>query len=118
MKKILLVDDSPISRNLMKTLLLKTYEVLEAENGIDALNKVKTNDIDLFLLDLNMPDMNGIELTKELRKDAKYSSKPIIILSSEVRDEKKKEGKEAGATAWIIKDVDQQKLLDVINQLI
>jgi two-component system, chemotaxis family, chemotaxis protein CheY len=118
MKKILIADDSPISRNLMKTLLLKSYEVVESENGSDALAKAKANDIDLFLLDLNMPGMSGIGITIELRKDPKYSKKPIIILTSEVRDERKQEGKDAGVTGWIVKDVDQQKLLDVINQLI
>ena len=118
MKRILIADDSPISRNLMKTLFLKNYEVIESENGADALSKARSTDIDLFLIDLNMPDMNGIAVTKELRKEAKYSDKPIIILTSEVRDERKQEGKDAGVSGWIVKDVDQQKLLEVIEKLI
>lgn len=118
MKKILLADDSVISRNLIKTLLLKSYEVIESENANEALTKAKTNEIDLFLLDLNMPDMDGITLAKEIKKDARYSKKPIIILTSEVRNEKKQEGKEAGITGWIVKDVDQEKLLETINRII
>ena len=118
MKKILLADDSVISRNLIKTLLLKSYEVVESENANDALTIAKNNEIDLFLLDLNMPDMDGISLTKEIRKDPKNSQKPIIILTSEVRNEKKQEGKEAGITGWIVKDVDQEKILEVINRII
>ena len=118
MKKILLADDSPVSRNLMKTLLISNYDILEAENGSDALTKAKSNDIDLFLIDLNMPDMSGIDVTKELRTDQKYMKKPILILTSEVRDEKKQEAKDAGVNGWIVKDVDQNKLLDAINMLI
>jgi two-component system, chemotaxis family, chemotaxis protein CheY len=118
MKKILLADDSPISRNLMKTLLVSNYDVIEAENGTDALNKSKTNEIDMFLIDLNMPDMTGIAVAKDLRNDQKYGNKPILILTSEVREEKKQEAKDAGVNGWIIKDVDQKKLLDVINQLL
>jgi two-component system chemotaxis response regulator CheY len=118
MKRILLADDSPVSRNLMKTLLVSDYEVLEAENGTDALGKARANDIDLFLIDLNMPDMSGIDVTKELRREQKYIKKPILILTSEIREEKKQEAREAGVNGWIIKDVDQKKLLDAISQLI
>lgn len=118
MKKILLADDSPISRNLMKSLLLNNYEIIEAENGRIALELAQKNDIDFFLLDLNMPELDGIKLTIELRKIQKYNKIPIIILSSELREDKKDEGKEAGATGWIAKDVDESKLLEVISQLI
>lgn len=118
MKKILLADDSVISRNLIKTLLIRNYEVIESENANEALSKSKINEIDLFLLDLNMPDMDGITLSKEIKKDPRYSKKPILILTSEVRDEKKQEGKDAGVTGWIVKDVDQEKLLDAINRII
>jgi two-component system chemotaxis response regulator CheY len=118
MKKIFLPDDSPISRNLIKTLLLRDYEVLEAENGRQALEKARENDVSLFLLDLNMPDMNGVTLTKELRKESKYQKTPILILTSEVRDEKKQEGREAGVNGWIVKDVDQNKLMEAIRRII
>jgi two-component system, chemotaxis family, chemotaxis protein CheY len=118
MKKILLADDSLISRSLMKTLLVSYYNIIEAENGSDALNIVKTNNVDLFLIDLNMPDMTGIEVTKELRKDPRFLKIPILILTSEVRDEKKQEAREAGVSGWIIKDVDQKVLLETISRLI
>jgi two-component system chemotaxis response regulator CheY len=118
MKRILLADDSPVSRNLMKTLLISSYQIIEAENGADAISKAKSNEVDLLLIDLNMPDMTGIDVTKELRKDPKFIKKPILILTSEVREEKKQEAKDAGVNGWIIKDVDQKKLLEAINQLI
>ncbi len=118
MKKILLADDSPIVRNLMKTTLFKTYELVEAENGQDAVNKAQNNDIDLFLLDLNMPVMNGIDVAKELRKSGKYSSKPILICTSEVKEERKQEGKEAGVNGWILKTCDPATLLQTIDKLI
>jgi two-component system, chemotaxis family, chemotaxis protein CheY len=118
MKRILLADDSPISRNLMKTLLVSSYEIVEAENGTDAIAKARTNNIDLFLIDLNMPDMSGIAVTKELRKEPSMIKKPILILTSEVREEKKQEAKEAGVNGWIIKDVDQIKLLEAINKIL
>ena len=118
MKRILLADDSPVSRNLMKTLLVSNYEIIEAENGTDALAKAKSSEIDLVLIDLNMPDMTGIEVTRELRKESKYANKPILILTSEVREERKQEAKDAGVNGWIIKDVDQKKLLEVLEKLL
>lgn len=118
MKKILLADDSPIVRNLMKTTLFKTYDLVEAVNGHDAVEKAKQNDIDLFLLDLNMPIMSGIEAAKELRKLDKYKTKPILICTSEVKEEKKQEGKEAGVNGWIVKTVEPATLLEVIDKLI
>jgi two-component system, chemotaxis family, chemotaxis protein CheY len=118
MKKILLADDSPISRSLLKALLSSHFEVIESENGVDALNKAKAENIDLFLLDYNMPGINGINLTKSLRREEKYSTTPIIILTSEKREEKKEEGKNAGVSGWILKDASQTHLLEMINKML
>jgi two-component system, chemotaxis family, chemotaxis protein CheY len=117
-KKIMIADDSPIVRNLMKITLFKTYELVEAENGQDAVEKAKQNDIDLFLLDLNMPNMSGIEAAKELRKLDKYKTKPILICTIEVKEEKKQEGREAGVNGWIVKTGEPAKMLEVIDKLI
>ena len=118
MKRILLADDSPIVRNLMKTTLLKAYELVEAEDGQKAVEMAQQMDIDLFLLDLNMPNMNGINAAKELRKLEKYKTKPILICTSEVKEEKKQEGKDAGINGWIVKTVEPATLLEVIDKLI
>ncbi|MCK4797580.1 MAG: response regulator [Spirochaetes bacterium] len=118
MKKILLVDDSTAIRNIIKTALFGDYELLEAENGQVALNKAQENKIDLFLLDVNMPVMDGITCVKELRKTIKYSNTPIIMLTTESRDDKKQQGKEAGANGWIVKPCEPEKLLNVIKKMI
>ncbi len=118
MKKIMIIDDSPVTRNIFKTIFCQTYEIVEAENGTDALAKIKSENVDLFLSDLNMPDMSGIDIAKVIRKDPNNSKKPILIVSSEMRDEKKQEGKDAGVTGWISKDVDPNKLLEAINKLL
>ena len=118
MKTILLVDDSTIIRNIVKTALVGDYHMLEAENGQVGLDEANKQNIDLFLLDVNMPVMDGITLVKELRKIAKYSKTPIIMLTTESRDNKKSEGKEAGATGWIIKPVEPEKLVKVISKVI
>ena len=118
MKKILIVDDSTAIRNILKTALFGDYELLEAENGEVALNMANKNAIELFLLDVNMPVMDGITLVKELRKVPKYKTSPIIMLTTESRDEKKKQGKEAGANGWIVKPCEPEKLLNVVNKMI
>lgn len=118
MKKILIVDDSTAIRNIIKTTLVDGYELFEAENGKIAYETANVNVIDLFLLDVNMPIMDGITLVKELRKNPKYSTTPIIMLTTESRDEKKQQGKEAGANGWVIKPCDPEKLLEVIKKMI
>jgi len=118
MKKILLAEDSTAIRNILKTTLFEAYEITEADNGKTALQMASQTQIDLFLLDLNMPVMNGIELVRELRKLPQYAKTPMIMLTTEVRDEKRQEGKAAGANGWITKPCDPDKLLNVISKLI
>ncbi len=118
MKVIMLVDDSTSIRSILKSSLVAEYEVLEAENGQDALNKAAGKSIDLFLLDVNMPVMDGITLVGELRKDAKFAKTPILMLTTETKDERKQQGKDAGANGWIIKPCDPDKLLGAIKKLI
>jgi two-component system, chemotaxis family, chemotaxis protein CheY len=118
MKKILLVDDSTTIRNMLKTSLISEYEVIEAEHGKNALEKMATNDIDFFLLDVNMPVMDGLTLVKEIRKIPKYSTTPVVMLTTETKEERKEEGKIAGANGWIIKPCEPDKLLSVIKKFI
>jgi two-component system chemotaxis response regulator CheY len=118
MNKILVVDDSKAIRNIIKTALIDDYEIVEAENGEDAFEKANSNGISLFLLDLNMPVMDGISLVRILRKKTEYQKTPIIMLTTEARDEKKQEGKAAGATGWIVKPCNPEKLLSVIKKML
>lgn len=116
---ICIVDDSLISRAVVKKALINTEfdDVIEATDGVDALQKVSstTKKIDLFILDVNMPKMDGITLTKELRKTDK--STPIIILTSDHDEDKKKQALSYGATGWILKPVKPEKLLKLIQYI-
>ena len=118
MKKILVVDDSTAIRNIIKTALFGEYDILEAENGQVAFEVALENTINLFLLDVNMPVMDGISCVRKLRNLEKYYKTPIIMLTSESRESKKDEGKKAGATGWIVKPCDPEKLLGLVKKLL
>jgi two-component system chemotaxis response regulator CheY len=94
--------------------------VIEAEDGKDAVNKVKAvgdMKLDIVVTDLNMPEMDGIALIKELRKLTTFKFTPILMLTTEAATEKKKEGKEAGATGWIVKPFNPEVLLKTIAKV-
>ena len=118
MKKILLVDDSTAIRNILKTALVGEYQIIEAENGRQAVDRAVSEKVDLFLLDVNMPVMDGIAAVREIRKLTQYGTTPIVMLTTEVRETKKQEGRDAGANGWVIKPCEPDKLLDVIHKLI
>jgi two-component system chemotaxis response regulator CheY len=118
MKTIMLVDDSTSIRNILKNALVGDYTVVEAENGVLALAKAKTMAVDLFLLDVNMPEMDGITLLGEIRKLSRFASTPILMLTTETKDELKQKGRELGASGWIVKPCEPDKLLAAIKKLI
>jgi len=118
MKKILLVDDSTAIRNILKTALFGEFDVLEAENGQQAIEKAGAGGIDCFLLDVNMPVMDGITAVREIRKLAAYQKTPIIMLTTESREERRQEGKAAGANGWVVKPCEPDKLLEVIRKMV
>jgi two-component system chemotaxis response regulator CheY len=118
MKKILVVDDSAAIRNILKLALFENYEVLEAENGKDALERSKGAGVSLFLLDVNMPVMDGISLVRELRSTGEYGATPIIMLTTESRDDKKQQGRDAGANGWIVKPCEPDNLLSIIKKML
>jgi len=94
------------------------YEVVEACDGVEALNLAKQHDCDLVLSDINMPNMDGIALTKELRGLANYKYTPILMLTTESGNDKKGEGKQAGATGWIVKPFNPDQLLNTIKKVL
>lgn len=118
-KLILAADDSTSVRQMVAfTLKGAGYEVMEAQDGKDALAKAKGSAVDMVLTDLNMPNMNGIELIKGLRAESKYKFIPIVMLTTESQAERKFEGKAAGATGWIVKPFKPEQLLAVVKKVL
>ena len=118
-KQILVVDDSPSMREVIKmTLADKGFSVQLAADGKDALAVIENNTFDLIISDLNMPNMNGIEMTKAVRASGSHRFTPILMLTTESENSKKMEGKEAGVRAWLVKPFKPDILLTAINRLI
>ncbi len=119
MASILTVDDSTSMRQMVSfTLKGAGYEVVEAVDGVTALEVAKSRSFDMVLTDVNMPNMDGISLIKELRNLPDYKFMPILMLTTESASEKKQEGKAAGATGWIVKPFDPEQLLSTIKKVL
>lgn len=118
-KTILIVDDSESIREVV-TFTLKNagYNVLVGNDGKQALKFFDGRTIDLMITDLHMPNMDGIELIKEVRKMDNYPNLPILFLTTESQTERKMEAKNAGATGWIIKPFVPEKLLKALTKVI
>jgi two-component system chemotaxis response regulator CheY len=118
-KTVLTVDDSASIRQMVAfTLKGAGYTVIEAADGEQGLDKAKGTPVNLVLTDQNMPKMDGITLIKTLRGLPQYKSVPILMLTTESSDAMKSQGKAAGATGWLVKPFDPQKLLDVVKKVI
>ncbi|PKU21380.1 response regulator [Telmatospirillum siberiense] len=118
-KTVLTVDDSASMRQLVKlTLGGAGYTVVEATDGADGLDRARSAAVDLVVTDLNMPRMDGISLIKELRKLPSYKGVPILLLTTESDDDRKKEARAAGATGWITKPFNQDQLLGVVRKVL
>ena len=117
-KVILTVDDSASVRQMVKfTLSDAGYTVIEAVDGKDALAKL-TRPVNLVITDLNMPNLDGIGLIRNLRANPACKGIPIIMLTTESQDARKQEGKAAGATGWIVKPFATQQLLAVVKRVL
>lgn len=113
------VDDSASVRQMVSfTLKNEGYEVTEAIDGVDALAKLSQQSVDMVLTDLNMPNMDGIELIKQIRANPNFKFIPIIFLTTESQQEKKQQGKQAGATGWIVKPFKPEQLVGVIRKVL
>jgi len=118
-KTVLIVDDSASMRQLIAfTIKDAGYDVLLAENGRDALEKMSRAKIDMVITDLNMPEMDGITFIRELRGKADYQFIPIIMLTTEAQEAKKQEGRAAGASGWIVKPFSPSQLMDVVKKFV
>ena len=119
MHTILAVDDSPSMRKMVSfTLTGAGYKVVEAVDGMDALEKAEAQHVDLILADQNMPRLDGIGLTKRLREHPRFKNTPILILTTESSDQMKQAGRAAGATGWLVKPFDPVRLIEVIQKVI
>lgn len=118
-KTILAVDDSASIRQMVSfTLKGAGYNVVEAVDGQDGLDKARTKTINLVLTDQNMPKMDGLTLIRNLRGLPQYKTVPILMLTTESSDTMKAQGRAAGATGWLVKPFDPQKLLEVVRKVI
>ena len=115
--KLLIVDDSTMLRDMLTYALNDGgySDVVEAVDGLDGLEKAKADQFDLVITDVNMPNMDGITLVKELRKLETYLKTPILVLTTERSDEMKAKGKSSGATGWIVKPFVPDQLLKAVN---
>ena len=117
MKTILTVDDSPSIRQMLAYVLTSNgYKVIEAEDGAQGLEFAKANQADLVLTDQNMPKMDGIALIKALRSLPNYKKVPIMMLTTESSQALKQQGRDAGATGWMVKPFDPAKLLEMLKR--
>lgn len=118
-KMILAVDDSASIRQMVTfTLKSSGYEVVEAADGMDGLEKAKAKAFNLILTDQNMPRMDGLTLIRSLRGMPQYKTVPILMLTTESSDAMKQHGRAAGATGWLVKPFDPQKLIEVVKKVI
>jgi two-component system, chemotaxis family, chemotaxis protein CheY len=119
MKTILVVDDSPTIRKILSFILRKQdYIIAEAEDGIDAMEKLGHVQADLILVDLNMPNMDGIEFAKNLRSNYYYMDTPIIMLTTTRDEDLKKNAFDAGINLFLNKPIQPNILLYKVESLL
>jgi two-component system, chemotaxis family, chemotaxis protein CheY len=118
-KKVLITEDSPIVLNVHSTLLKSVgYDVSEAEDNLIALEKAKSEDFDLIVLDINTPKMDGYTFCKEIRALPKYKDVPILVITTESDPEDKVKGLEAGADLFLVKPVKTEDFIAYAKKLL
>lgn len=118
-KAILVVDDTRSMRKMVAAVLAGAgYEVAEAGDGAEAFELARARQFDLVVTDHNMPRMDGVTLVRALRQLSHYDAVALIVLSTEVDPVLKQKGREAGATGWMAKPFDPQRMLDIVAKFI
>lgn len=118
MKTIMIADDSASVRMMvMFTLGDVGFEIVEADNGNDALKKMERTHVDILITDVNMPGLDGISLVRKVREIQSYKSLPILMLTTETDPGKKMEGQRAGATGWIVKPFNPEELISAVKRV-
>jgi len=116
---ILAVDDSPSMRQMVgQTLRAAGYDVIEAADGVEALELAKGRVVDVVITDVNMPNMDGITLVAQLRALPSYRLAPLLLLTTESSPERKAQGKQAGATGWMVKPFNPDQLLATLARVL
>jgi two-component system chemotaxis response regulator CheY len=118
-KKILIVDDSAAIRQSISFILRQEgYDTVEASDGLEALTMLgSVGALDLIITDVNMPNLDGIGFIRKAREIQAYKFTPILVLTTESQGSKMNEGKEAGATGWIVKPFNADKLLGIVRKV-
>lgn len=117
--KILVVDDDKTTRKMVSLILKsKGYEVVTAENGMDGLQKLGLEQINLILTDMNMPYMDGIEFTKQVRANPETSHIPIVMLTTEADEEEKKRAFDAGVDDYLVKPATAEQIVESMKKII
>lgn len=119
-RSILIVEDSSTTRALIKAIIedMGDFHTVEAGSGFDALKLLPTQEFDLIITDINMPDINGLEFINFMKNNPKYKDLPLIIVSTERSEEDKKRGMALGAVAYITKPFKADELQKIIKQVI
>ena len=118
-KTIMIVDDSVTLRQVVSMALKGAgYDVIEASDGQDALNKLTGQKVHLVISDVNMPNMDGITFVQKMKEIAAYKFTPVIMLTTETSDAKKQQGQTAGAKAWVVKPFKPEQMLVAVSKLI
>ena len=116
---ILAVDDSPSMRQMVgQTLRAAGYDVIEAADGVEALELARGRVVDVVITDVNMPNMDGITLVAQLRALPSYRLVPLLLLTTESSPERKAQGKQAGATGWMVKPFNPDQLLATLARVL
>jgi two-component system, chemotaxis family, chemotaxis protein CheY len=116
-RTILVVDDSAAIRSQLRTAFeAKGAKVIEGENGQEGLWRARSTTVDLIVVDVHMPVMDGLQMIRELRKAPAYANTPIFVLTSDAADTRALEGKKAGANAWIIKPINTDLLWKAVEK--
>ena len=116
--RVLTVDDSASMRALLRSALAsRGFDVEQCEDGQEALEWLASNEVDVIITDINMPRLDGFGLIEKLRATALHADRPILVLTTESSDEKKQRARQAGATGWIVKPFDADKLTTALRRV-
>jgi two-component system, chemotaxis family, chemotaxis protein CheY len=119
MKTILVVDDFQTTRKVIINALAKFgFKTIEASDASEALTLMDGRDVDLLITDFNMPQMDGADLIESMRKKSGYKFIPALVLSTEIKDDKKQKAEQAKITAWIQKPFDLEKFIKIVQKAI
>lgn len=116
-QSVLIIDDEPMARTLLRLMLVRAgFQVSEAEDGFDALEKIKRNQPDIILLDVMMPGMDGFSVCETLRNESETASLPIIMLSAKTDLNSVNKGLRVGATKYLTKPISPEELTQHVRE--